>query len=177
MKTLKTSIVTGASIENFVEVFFYTALSNVFVTPTLTATNLVPLPGNYTARVAINDIIVTPERSVFVTGFNAIKMTGKPFVLATGDVVRISLKGGVNDVAANITTALYDVTPIDAQDFTLLVIPGIEQAIMEFLPTINLTVSNSRSVLSPAASLVKGCSRPIARQVKTQSLTPIDCGN
>lgn len=177
MKILKTSTVLDVSIEDFVEVFDYTALSNVFVTPTLTATNLIPLPGNYTGRVIINDIIVTPERSVFVTGFNSIKMTGKPFVLATGDVLRILLKGSVNDVAANITTALYDVTPIDAEDFTVLVMPGIEQAIIEFLPTINLTVSNSRSVLSPSASLVKGCSMPIARQVKTQSLTPIDCGN
>lgn len=177
MKKLKTSSVLNVSLEDFVQILEYTALKNVYVTPTITATNLAAIPYNYTGRVIINDIIVTPERSIIVNALSSIKMTGKPFVLATGDVLKISLKGNVNDVAADVTASLYDVTPIDAEDFAAIIIPEIEQAISEFIPTINLTVSNSRSVLSPAASLIKGCSMPIPRTVKPQGLMPIDCGN
>ena len=168
MKRLKTENVSSASLADFALIFTYTATANIYVTPTIKVTNLASLAGNYIARVMINDIIITPERAIYVNGLESIRMTGKPFVLAANDVVKILLKGNVNDTSASITTSLYDLTPQDTLELAGLLIPEIERAIIEYLPTINLAVSNSRLVLSPAASLIKGCNMPITRTVRPQ---------
>lgn len=160
MRILLDSTLYNVSLADFVECCNYTATTNLLLSPTLQATGLSGLTSNYTARIVIDSNVLVPERSIYVVNATNILLSGRPINLKSGSTLRIFLKGNLNDINADVTSILYNVTPVDTQEFVDISIPQINNAIQEFLPTTTIIVNSSRTVLGPRVEPVKDANIP-----------------
>lgn len=171
MKNLLNSVITNVSLADFVECGIYTATANCLVSPTINLTNLSGLSGNYTARITIDDIILVPERSLYVNDATTLRMSGRGINLSKDSTLKLSIKGNINDVNATIITDLYNITPVDTQEFVDISIPQITQAIEEYLPTATIVVNSTRTILAPETQVIK--QTPASKPQAIKQIPPV----
>lgn len=173
MKQLLTSDIENVSIADFYQCCEYHANDNLLISPTLKLTNLAGQSGNYTARIIIDDIVLVPERAIYVQDANNIQLSGRPISLASGSILKILIKGTTSDLTSTIKLILFNVVPVDAQEFVDISIPQINDAIKQYIPTLTITVNNDRVILAPKNQLVKNTLTPKSQQQIKNTLLPI----
>jgi len=156
MNLLKSVNSNNLDLADFVEVLSYTADAQMQVQPILRLQDLSGNGGNYNFRVLINDSVLLPDRPVFVTSsLSKIFLTGRPLVLEVNDTMAIAIQGNPNDIAADVTASLYDITPSTAIDFAVAATPYIIDAVSDAISTITINVRPETKVICPEGRTIK----------------------
>ena len=149
MVLLNTTTLTR-DISSFVNVITYTLANTIIIQPIIKLSNLSGDGGNYQATISINGNILVPDRPVLVAHSQEnITLTGRQFIVNSGQTLTITLRGSQNDINAAINVYIYDVTPSTAIDYAEQATIPIINAIQAALPTLNITVSPETRILSP----------------------------
>jgi hypothetical protein len=117
--------------------------------------------------------MLVPERAIYVQDANNIQLSGRPINLASGSILKILIKGTTSDLTSTIKLILFNVVPVDVQEFVDVSIPQINDAIKQYIPTLTITVNNDRVILAPKNQLVKNTLTPKNQQQIKNTLLPI----
>lgn len=166
MRTLAQFSETNLDVSTELAIVEYTADAPVYLSISLTVSNLSGTGGAYRFRLYLGDAVFVPDYDISVaSGLQNIALQSKNILLNTGNMATLSVLGQPGDTSVDITGFVIDIAPVTSTDVVDIIGEDIEDTIVSSLEDHEINVYPERVILGKCRTPLTRMPVPLARTV------------